>query len=144
MGDVVDWLGEACSSLEKKGRTHLLRSPGRPLLLSPLENLAQILITKKNTKLVPQKGGQREGHRPRHNQSEHQPIKQQTCTLNMAPRLKAKKKKSKKTICIDDGINPKTTRYDDYTYVSDYTFNILQVKVQVGRGVHSSNFVAQR
>lgn len=30
----------------KKGRTHLLRSPGRPLLLSPLENLAQILHTK--------------------------------------------------------------------------------------------------
>lgn len=29
-----------------KGRTHLLRSPGRPLLLSPLENLAQILHTK--------------------------------------------------------------------------------------------------
>lgn len=31
LGDVVDWLGEACSSLDKKGRTHLLRSPGRPL-----------------------------------------------------------------------------------------------------------------
>lgn len=31
LGDVIDWLGEACSSLDKKARTHLLRSPGRPL-----------------------------------------------------------------------------------------------------------------
>lgn len=45
LGDVVDWLGEACSSLGQTGRTHLLRSPGRPLLLSPLENLGQILHT---------------------------------------------------------------------------------------------------
>lgn len=44
-----------------------------------------------NPELVPRKGGQREGHRPRHNQSEHQPITQQTCTLNMAPKQREKK-----------------------------------------------------
>lgn len=44
--DVTDWPGEACSSLDKKARTHLLRSLGRPLLYSPLENLAQILHKK--------------------------------------------------------------------------------------------------
>lgn len=60
--DVTDWLGEACSSLNKKARTHLLRSLGRPLLLSPLKNLAQILRTK--PRISAAKSGQRERETP--------------------------------------------------------------------------------
>lgn len=48
-----------------------------------------------NPELVPRKGGQREGHRPRHNQSEHQPITQQTCTLNMVPKQRNTKIREK-------------------------------------------------
>lgn len=76
------WIGDAgrCSwlALEKhaahaaKGWTHLLRSPGRSLLQSPLENLAQILDTEARISAGGQRGD-REQHRPRQNQSKHQP-----------------------------------------------------------------------
>lgn len=67
------WLAlEKHAALAAKGGTHLLRSPGRSLLQSPLENLAQILDTEARISAGGQRGD-REQHRPRQNQSKHQP-----------------------------------------------------------------------
>lgn len=67
------WLAlEKHAAHAAKGGTHLLRSPGRSLLQSPLENLAQILDTEARISAGGQRGD-REQHRPRQNQSKHQP-----------------------------------------------------------------------
>lgn len=72
LGDVADWLWRSMQLTQQRGRTHLLRSPGRSLLQSPLENLAQILDTEARISARGQRGD-REQHRPRQNQSKHQP-----------------------------------------------------------------------
>lgn len=55
------WLAlEKHAAHAAKGGTHLLRSPGRPLLKSPLENLAQILDTEAR---ISAKRGVKEGQR---------------------------------------------------------------------------------
>lgn len=94
LGDVIDWLGEACSSRDKRAEPTF--SAPRAGLCNYLHQRIQPKYCTQNPELVPRKGGQREGHRPRHNQSEHQPIIQHTCTLNMASNNRKKNIEGKK------------------------------------------------